>query len=312
MTLGVEAGATYAIEAPYAVTAGKIAEFAAALGEKNPAFTDRDFARSLGLADVMAPPTFGIVVTMPALERMLAGVGVPLHRVVHGAQSFVYHQPICAGQELDAKLTITSVRSFKASTILMARAELSVAGGSAVTCDSTLVVAPDEEPEPAPMVDEGESADDAPVFEPVITESIPLSVGAELPNRVVRVRRTDLVRYAGASGDFNPIHYSDHVARSVGLSGVIAHGMLTMGIAARTVTDVLASPADLKEYSTKFVKPVRVPDDMVGAGLSLGAIVRKELDDAVQIDVAAQARGEKVLGMAKAIVRLPTETRNAK
>jgi acyl dehydratase len=128
----------------------------------------------------------------------------------------------------------------------------------------------------------------------------------------VRVRRTDLVRYAGASGDFNPIHYSDHVARSVGLSGVIAHGMLTMGIAARTVTDVLASPADLKEYSTKFVKPVRVPDDMVGAGLSLGAIVRKELDDAVQIDVAAQARGEKVLGMAKAIVRLPTETRNAK
>lgn len=302
MTLEIRAGSSYSLEAPYAVTAGKIAEFAGALGEENKAFIDRAFARSLGVSDVFAPPTFGIIVAMPALERMLALEGVPMHRVVHGAQSFLYHQPICAGDELDATLTISSARAFKTNTIVVVRAELAVSGAPALTCDSTLVVA-GETPSPSPG-DSFEVVDDVSAVEPTPGPRPVLDIGVELGSRVVRLQRRHLVRYAGASGDFNPIHYSDHVATSAGLPGVIAHGMLTMGLAARTVTDALDNPAELRELSTKFVKPVFVPDDDAGAGVAFAGVVRKELDENnVLIELSAVSRGQKVLGMAKAVVR---------
>jgi acyl dehydratase len=104
--------------------------------------------------------------------------------------------------------------------------------------------------------------------------------GFELPSLTVTLRREDLVRYAGASGDFNPIHYSDRMATALGLPGVVAHGMLTMAQAARVVTDWLGDPARLVEYGVRFVKPVQVPDDDAGAD------------------------GQKVLGRARAVVRL--------
>jgi len=74
-------------------------------------------------------------------------------------------------------------------------------------------------------------------------------VGTELPEQVFRITRADLVRYAGASGDFNPIHWSDRVATGVGLPGVIAHGMFTMALAARMVTAWTGDPAALVEYT---------------------------------------------------------------
>src|SRR5690349_6222236 len=90
-------------------------------------------------------------------------------------------------------------------------------------------------------------------------------VGTTLPVLSVLLTRGDLVRYAGASGDFNPIHWSDRAAAAIGLPGVIAHGMLTMGLAARVVTDWVGDPARLISYSTRFTKPIVVPDDDMGA-----------------------------------------------
>jgi acyl dehydratase len=128
--------------------------------------------------------------------------------------------------------------------------------------------------------------------------------GLELPPLTVTFRREDLVRYAGASGDFNPIHWSDRMAAALGLPGVIAHGMLTMASAVRVVTDWLDDPADLVEYGVRFTKPVVVPDDDKGASVTFSAKVDKVADGLAEIDITAIAGEEKVLGRARAVVRV--------
>jgi acyl dehydratase len=128
--------------------------------------------------------------------------------------------------------------------------------------------------------------------------------GTELPPLTVTFQRDDLVRYAGASGDFNSIHWSDRMAAALGLPGVIAHGMLTMASAVRVVTDWLDDPADLVEYGVRFTKPVVVPDDDKGANVTFSATVGKVADGLAEIDITAVAGEEKVLGRAKAVVRV--------
>jgi acyl dehydratase len=131
-----------------------------------------------------------------------------------------------------------------------------------------------------------------------------IDVGTELPPLTITLRREDLVRYAGASGDFNPIHWSDRMAAALGLPGVIAHGMLTMASAVRVVTDWLDDPADLVEYGVRFTKPVVVPDDDKGASVTFSAKVDKVTDGLAEIDITAIAGEEKVLGRARAVVRV--------
>ena len=132
------------------------------------------------------------------------------------------------------------------------------------------------------------------------------AVGDELPTLELRVTRADLVRYAGASGDFNPIHWSDRVATSVGLPGVIAHGMLTMGLAGRAVTDWAGDPAALVEYQVRFGRPVTVPDDDAGAEVTVRGKVAALLDDGrAGVDLTVTSGGEKVLSLARAVVRFP-------
>jgi acyl dehydratase len=131
-----------------------------------------------------------------------------------------------------------------------------------------------------------------------------VEVGTELPPLSVTLRRADLVRYAGASGDFNPIHWNDRMAAALGLPGVIAHGMLTMASAVRVVTDWIEDPADLVEYGVRFTKPVVVPDDDKGATVTFSAKVDKVTDGLAEIDITALAGEEKVLGRARAVVRV--------
>jgi acyl dehydratase len=132
-----------------------------------------------------------------------------------------------------------------------------------------------------------------------------LEVGSELPEQVFHVTRADLVRYAGASGDFNPIHWNDRVATSVGLPGVIAHGMFTMALAARVVTGWTGDPGALVEYHVRFGRPVVVPDDDAGAEVTVRGKVGAVLEDGgVRIDLTVTSGGEKVLSLARATVRL--------
>jgi acyl dehydratase len=130
--------------------------------------------------------------------------------------------------------------------------------------------------------------------------------GFELPSQSFPIQRADLIRYAGASGDFNVIHWNERVATEVGLPNVIAHGMLSMAEAVRVVTDWLGDPGRLLEYSVRFTRPVIVPDDGVGALLEVSAKVTEVLEDATaRISITATSAGQGVLGKATARVRLP-------
>lgn len=132
-----------------------------------------------------------------------------------------------------------------------------------------------------------------------------VDVGAELPALPVRVTRADLVRYAGASGDFNPIHWSDRVAGEVGLPGVIAHGMLTMALVGRFVGAWADDPAAVCGLSVRFTRPVVVPDDEEGALVELTGTVTGVADGVATVAVKAVFEGRTVLGKAVAQVRLP-------
>jgi acyl dehydratase len=132
-----------------------------------------------------------------------------------------------------------------------------------------------------------------------------VEVGTELPEQVSRVSRADLVRYAGASGDFNVIHWNERVARDVGLPGVIAHGMLTAGLAARAVTAWAGDPGAVVDYQVRFSRPVVVPDDGDGAEVTVRGRVAALLDDGrVRVDLTVTSGGEKVLSLARAVVAL--------
>ena len=129
--------------------------------------------------------------------------------------------------------------------------------------------------------------------------------GTELPPRQYQVTRRDLVRYAGASGDFNVIHWNERIARSVGLPDVIAHGMLTMALAGRFLAEWAGDPGAVTEYGVRFSAPVVVPDDDKGATMEVAGTVTERLDGhRVAIDVTARSDGTKVLTRARAIVRL--------
>jgi len=131
-----------------------------------------------------------------------------------------------------------------------------------------------------------------------------VEVGTELPSREFPIQRFNLVQYAGASGDFNPIHWNERIATSVGLPNVIAHGMLTMGTALRVVTDWAGDPTTITRYSARFTRPVVVPDDADGAEVNFTATVVAADGPKVSVAIEALYEGTKVLGAARAEVDL--------
>jgi acyl dehydratase len=131
-----------------------------------------------------------------------------------------------------------------------------------------------------------------------------VEVGQEIPERTYPVRRVDLVKYAGASGDFNPIHWDEKFARSVGLPDVIAHGMFTMAEGGRFVTDWAGDPGAVIDYGVRFSSMVVVPYDDSAEIVISGKIEDKLEDNAVVVALTARSNGEKVLTRAKATVRL--------
>lgn len=128
--------------------------------------------------------------------------------------------------------------------------------------------------------------------------------GVQMPVQTFVVTRADLVRYAGASLDFNPIHWNDRTAVKVGLPGVIAHGMYTMALAGRALAAWAADPAAVIDFSVRFTRPVVVPDDDTGVEVMISGLVRSvEPDGAALVELTAVSGGEKVLGQARATIR---------
>ncbi len=128
------------------------------------------------------------------------------------------------------------------------------------------------------------------------------TVGQELPPHTFIVNRKKLVIYADASGDSNPIHLNEEIAKSVGLENVIAHGMYTMGLAGQYVS-AIAGSANVREFSARFTKPVVVPAD-TDVELIVSATVAEVNSDSIRLEITAVCNGIKVLGMAKALIAL--------
>lgn len=132
-----------------------------------------------------------------------------------------------------------------------------------------------------------------------------VEVGTEIPAQTFQVTRASLVKYAGASGDFNIIHWNERTAKAVGLPNVIAHGMFTMAEAGRVVTDWAGDPGAVVEYGVRFSAPVPVEDDDTGTTLTVSGVVEEKLDNRqVAVALEAKALDARVLSKARAIVQL--------
>ncbi|PZS11141.1 MAG: dehydratase [Acidimicrobiales bacterium] len=128
--------------------------------------------------------------------------------------------------------------------------------------------------------------------------------GQQLPEQTFVVTRADLVRYAGAAGDFNPIHYSERIARAAGLPGVVAHGMFTMALGARAVHAWVDAAVTVLEYNVRFAKPVIVPDDETGVRVMVSGTVKSVAEDgSTLIMLTVTSNDQKVLSQARATVR---------
>ena len=136
-----------------------------------------------------------------------------------------------------------------------------------------------------------------------------VEVGTQIPARSFPITRAQLIQYAGASGDFNTIHWNERFAKAVGLPDVIAHGMFTMATAGRLLTDWAGDPAAVVEYGVRFSSMVPVPDDETGASISVSGVIESTSDDDRRVTVVLTARGGgedgiKVLTQARAVVQL--------
>jgi acyl dehydratase len=132
-----------------------------------------------------------------------------------------------------------------------------------------------------------------------------VEVGDELLQRSFPVSRETLIRYAGASGDFNIIHWNERAAREVGLPDVIAHGNYTAALGIRFIVDWCGDPTAVREYGVRFARPVVVPDDAAGASVEISGVVAAKNDDGtVRIDLTVTSDGQKVLAQPRATLRL--------
>lgn len=131
-----------------------------------------------------------------------------------------------------------------------------------------------------------------------------VTVGDQLPGLEVHITRERIVRYSGASTDLNPIHFSDRHARAIGLPGVVAHGMWTMGTALRVVTDWCEDPARVKSYFVRFTRPIQVPDNDEGLLVHFGGTVTAIADGVATVALEATCGSDKVLGAVKVEVAL--------
>ena len=274
------AGRSYPPTPVYEITAAKIAEFVAALGDDNPAYEGDS---------PLAPPTLVAMVAFAAWDQMFADpdLDLELRRIIHADQRFTYVRPLRAGDRVTATLTIDKVRT-RARDGVGVLLDRGARRGRRRDLYGGLH---------APPLEGGGVSRSS-------LDAQQIAVGSDLPSLTVRFTRATLVRYAGASGDFNPIHYSDHSAAKVGLPGVIAHGMLTMGAALRVVTDWVRDPAMVTSYFVRFSSPVVVPDDEHGVEVRFTARVAAVESDRVSVAIEATSGGQKVLGAARAEVNL--------
>ncbi|MFD4433662.1 fused (3R)-hydroxyacyl-ACP dehydratase subunits HadA/HadB [Nocardia sp. NPDC058497] len=320
----------------YEVGREKIREFARAVQNLHPAHHQEVDARKLGYEGIVAPPTFASVIGMSATRALLDSVltEYDLSQVLQTDQVFEIHRPMLAGDRISTEIDIESIRQFGDNDFINVGFKLTNQDGETAVQGTTTIVARrgvevdpgivdaveniSMHPRPATIagLDTGDTlirrtgAAPAPApreFAPVNTtpEFDSLVKGGELPAGIARVTRGDLANYAGVSGDPNPIHFSDRAAELAGLPTVVAHGLLTMGLAAQYLTDWLGDPTAIEKLAVRFSGFVPVPPAEAGVIEFSGKI--KSIDPerrAATILLSGISEGRKLFGRAVADVRL--------
>lgn len=337
-------GRHYRLTDPYEVGREKIREFARALQDGHPAHRHEDAAGGLGFDGLVAPLTFSSIILMLMQRKMFESVltGYDLGQVLQTEQSIRVHRPIVAGDEVRCDSYIESFRQFgdkdfmvtknvlsnqhkevlqTAHTTAVAQTGVELAADLRAAVDGVIMTgqsAADRADTAAARLadDDGglvesfdEPAQPEAAAEPRMPRTVAafedLSVGMELAPRTVLVSRGDLVNYAGVSGDSNPIHFSDEVARSAGLPDVVSHGLLTMGLGAGYLSSWLGDPAAVTRYGVRFAGFAPVPATKASAIEFHGRV--KQLDPdrrAATIALTATCGDRKLFGRATADVLL--------
>ncbi|WP_405163772.1 fused (3R)-hydroxyacyl-ACP dehydratase subunits HadA/HadB [Nocardia sp. NBC_01499] len=320
----------------------KIREFARAVHEKHPAHWHEAAAAELGYDALIAPLTFTSIVLMLMQRRMFESVlsAYDIGQVLQTEQSIQVHRPVLAGDQLHCVSYIESFRQFGDKDFMVTKnvltnqnkellqtATSTAVAQTGVDLATELVTAVDgvimtgqstadrnnaatqralgegvvecfDEPAQADPLDRLRTPHTVPSFDE-------LSVGMELPALSMPLSRGDLVNYAGVSGDSNPIHFSDVVARSAGLPDVVSHGLLTMGLGASYLTSWLGDPAAVSKYGVRFAGFAPVAATKASAIEFRGKI--KSLDPerrSATVALTATCDGRKLFGRSTADVAL--------
>ncbi|MGW5315727.1 fused (3R)-hydroxyacyl-ACP dehydratase subunits HadA/HadB [Nocardia thailandica] len=330
------AGQRFRFRDHYEVGREKIREFARAVQNLHPAHQHEVDARKLGYDGIIAPPTFSSVIGMSVTRALLETVltDYDLSQVLQTDQVFEIFRPMTAGDRITTEIEIESVRSFGDNDFVNVKFLLSNQDGAVAVQGTTTIVArrgvevdpgiveavenismhmrpaeiagvsssdvltPLEGPAPAAPEREFTAVNTTPGFEDV-------SAGTVLPPATARVTRGDLANYAGVSGDPNPIHFSDRAAELAGLPTVVAHGLLTMGLAADYLTSWLGDPSAIEKLAVRFAGFVPVYPAAAGTVEFTGKIKSVDPDRrAATVLLTGTSEGKKLFGRAVAEVRL--------
>jgi acyl dehydratase len=294
----------------YEVGREKLREFAVAVGETDPVYHDEQAARAAGHPDLPAVPTFPVVLSFRA-GAMVSGdpeLGLDYSRVVHGEQAFTYRRPVRAGDRLLATARAAAIETKGRHELLTIATRIGTEDGEPVCEATSLLISRGTGVEggarsgAAPATDQGpdEIADSQAMANGPRRSVAGVAAGDGIGELREPIERLDLIRYAGASGDFNLIHWSDEAATAVGLPGVIAHGMYSMGVAARLVAGWAGDPAALRRLRVRFAAMIR-PGQILS--------VRGEVAEVEKTRVGLRFSGEdeqgnKVLSKGEADVEL--------
>ena len=237
------------------ISAEAARQFADAIGDDSPVYRDADAARAAGFAAIPAPPTFVTRYRVPFAE---AGLDTERSQVLHGEQEYVYERPVGVGETLVTRHRIASIRQGRGMALMTIEQLCDTPDGARAIIGKALVIVRDIAPGEAATA--GASASGKPAKAPE---------GEPLPPLTKTVTQAQIDAYADASGDHNPIHINLEVARSVGLDGTIAHGMLSMAFAGQVLTDWLAAAPGrgrLGRLRVRFQAMVRPGDTLTCRG----------------------------------------------
>lgn len=326
-------GHYYKIDDTYLVGREKVREYARAVQDAHPAHKDESAAAALGYSGVVAPLTLTSIPAMSANRLLLETVVVGYETYLQTEQVFEQHRPIVAGDELTTDVELTAVRRVAGRDMFTITNTFTDSAGETVhSMHTTVVGITSEEVDPSMtaharsimvhdvrvLSNDAVDAEYHKVVRPEGTQHLSqggvtrepgsrsfddLAVGDVLPLRDARISRGDLVNYAGVSGDGNPIHWDEPIAKLAGLPDVIAHGMLTMALGAGFVSAWSGDPGAVTRYAVRLSAPAVVP--AMGGDIEFSGKI-KSLDPETRsgvILITAKSDGRKIFGMATMNVR---------